>query len=153
MSVFLEAPGPSLLAFSHGGGGCPWTVTPLAGKLWLDGVQETSKCDSQPLCKRPPGKRAWSLTQFLIVRVILSVVGDRSLHRKDPSLPARASRRLAQGHPAAAAPSCPLGSMLLACVVCLRVGGSPARWHHRAVWEVSLASLPPWWPVSGIQEL
>lgn len=132
--------------------GCPWTVTSLAGKLRLDGVQDTSKCNSQPLFKRPPEKRAQSLAQFLIVRVILSIAGDRSLHQKDPSPPARASRRLAQGHPEAAAPSCPLGSRLLACLVCLGVGRGPARRHQRAVWEVSLASLPPWWPVSGIQE-
>lgn len=123
--MFLEAPGPSLLAFPHGDGGCPWTVTLLAGKLRLDGVQETSQCNSQPLFKRPPGKRAQSLAQFLIVRVILSMAGDRSLHQKDPSRPAGASRRLAQGHPEAAVLSFPLGAMLLACVVCLGVGGQP----------------------------
>lgn len=103
MSVFLEAPGPSLLAFSHGGGGCPWTVTPLAGKLWMDGVQETLKCDSQPLCKRPPGKRAQSLTQFLIVRVILSVVGDRKFAPEGSFTASQSKQETGSGHPAAAA--------------------------------------------------
>ena len=87
----------------------------------------TSQGSSQPLFQRPPGKRAQSLAQFLIVRVILSIAADRSLPQKDPFWPAGASRRLAQGHPEAAVLSFPLSDMLLARAVCLGVKGQNGR--------------------------
>lgn len=106
--MFLEALGPRLLtAFpSRGWGGVgvslPQDCDTSHRQSPAGGVQESSQCSPQPLFKSPPEKRAQSLAQFSIARLVFSIAWDRGLRQKDPSRPARESRGRVQGHPEAA---------------------------------------------------